>query len=204
MTPPVADAMLSRRRFLTGLAALVPAVGLQQGKQPSDSAIVDRLQDPELAGKSRGPITEYDNDPFIVGIERQLRCTCGCNLSVYTCRTTDFNCDISPAMHQRVIALAKEGKTAKQILAAFVAEDGEAVLMAPPKQGFYLAGYWVPRILVALVGALIVWVLVRRTRTAPAAVTVEAPNADAGPAESDAVSPEVTERLQDELGRLGR
>src|SRR4051794_6291308 len=32
-------------------------------------------------------------------LEHQIRCQCGCTLDVYTCRTTDFSCQVSPAMH---------------------------------------------------------------------------------------------------------
>ena len=29
-------------------------------------------------------------------LEHQIHCQCGCNLDVYTCRTTDFSCEVSP------------------------------------------------------------------------------------------------------------
>ena len=122
------------------------------------------LMDPERAGRLQSRVTKYENDPFVVDVEGRIRCTCGCNLSVYTCRTTDFTCTVSPAMHQRVIELVQQGKTAQQILDAFVAQYGESILMAPPRRGFNLLGYVVPGILITLVGGALAWVMVRKTR----------------------------------------
>jgi cytochrome c-type biogenesis protein CcmH len=164
-------------------AALVPAVlpdrGVAQSADPAavrlpqaDTAPVARLGDPLRAGRPRDPITDYENDPFIVGVESRLKCTCGCTLDVYTCRTTDFTCGVSPAMHRQVVALVEQGKTAQEILDAFVAEHGETILMAPKKEGFNLAAYFVPGVAVAGVGALLVFVLARRRRV-PAVAQVE-------------------------------
>lgn len=144
---------------LLGAVALVPLGAIAQ----QDSA-VGRLTDPALAGKPRSRVTDYENDPFVVGVEGQLRCTCGCNLSVYTCRTTDFTCETSPAMHRQVIELVEQGKTADEILGAFVAQHGETVLMAPPRRGFNLAGYLVPGLAILTAGALLLRRLVRETR----------------------------------------
>ncbi|MGD2135821.1 MAG: cytochrome c-type biogenesis protein CcmH [Gemmatimonadales bacterium] len=160
---------MTRRTFLRRgtLAAvalpLVPvsAVG-QEGRQPASAA--PRLYDPRRAGRPRERITDYENDPFIVRVESGLRCTCGCNLDIYTCRTTDFTCGVSPALHREIVAMVEEGKTAEEIVDAFVAEYGEMVLMAPKKEGFNLLGYFVPGAAIAAVGATLVWMLMRRSR----------------------------------------
>lgn len=77
-------------------------------------------------------------------LEHQLRCQCGCTLDVYTCRTTDFSCQVSPVMHRDVMALVEGGYPAREIIDAFVDTYGERVLMAPKKEGFNWAGYIVP------------------------------------------------------------
>lgn len=77
-------------------------------------------------------------------LEHQIRCQCGCTLDVYTCRTTDFSCQVSPAMHRDVMALVEGGYSAPEIIDAFVDTYGERVLMAPKKEGFNWAGYIVP------------------------------------------------------------
>ncbi len=163
-------------------------------------SLVGELMDPSRAGRPQTRVTKYENDPFVVGVEQQLRCTCGCNLSVYTCRTTDFTCETSPAMHRRVVELVDQQKSDQEILDAFVGQYGEAVLMAPPKRGFNLAGYLVPGVAITVVGAVLAWVIVRRTRMmAGAAVRAGTADATAGSAASDA--PEQA-RLRAELEKL--
>jgi cytochrome c-type biogenesis protein CcmH len=142
------------------------------------------------------PVTARDNDAAIQAIEKQIRCTCGCNLDVYTCRTTDFTCGTSPAMHRRVLALADQGRTAQQILDEFVKENGVAILMAPPKRGFNLAGYFVPSLVILAAGGLLV-LLLRRWSRAAAPPPAPAPLPPGTPA-----SPEELDRLRRELDRL--
>ena len=152
-----------------------------------------RLWDPTRAGRPLEPVTAADNEAAIQAIEKRLRCTCGCGLDVYTCRTTDFSCTTSPAMHRRVLAMVSQGMTGQQIVDAFVQENGVTVLMAPPKRGFNLAGYFTPGIVIVLAGVLLVLALRRWSR--PSAVAAPAP-AGAGPADA---SPEELERLEREL-----
>jgi cytochrome c-type biogenesis protein CcmH/NrfF len=155
--------VISRRQFL-GLAAVgaVPAVVRAQ-----DSAQADRLRDPYGVGQPRAPLTDLDNDPVVIAIERRLRCTCGCTLDIYTCRTTDFTCTFSPALHKEVMAMRTAGQEPEAIIDTFVAREGEAILMAPPAAGFNLAGYIVPG-LVMLTGALGLAAWVSRRRIAVA------------------------------------
>ncbi|HEV7389905.1 MAG TPA: cytochrome c-type biogenesis protein CcmH [Gemmatimonadaceae bacterium] len=104
-------------------------------------------------------------------LEHQLHCQCGCNLDVYTCRTTDFACSVSPAMHADVMGLVSGGHSAQEILAAFKAIYGEKVLMAPGKSGFNLLGYWMPFVALGA-GAIVVNALLKRWKTqAPVAAT---------------------------------
>jgi len=107
-------------------------------------------------------------------LEHQIRCQCGCTLDVYTCRTTDFSCQVSPAMHRDVMALVEGGYSAQEILDAFVDTYGERALMAPKKEGFNWAGYLVPFGALAA-GAAAVLVVLRRMqrRIAPAEVPVD-------------------------------
>jgi cytochrome c-type biogenesis protein CcmH len=149
--------------------------------------------EPWQAGKPRDRVTDRENDPFIVGIEEKLRCTCGCNLSVYTCRTTDFTCETSPAMHQQVASLADEARSAEEILAAFVSQYGETVLMAPPRRGFNLAAYFVPGLLILAAAGVLVRMLARQSRIAPP--VAQAPV-------SRHLAPADAARLRDELERL--
>jgi cytochrome c-type biogenesis protein CcmH len=99
-------------------------------------------------------------------VEHRIRCQCGCTLDVYTCRTTDFSCQVSPAMHRDILALAAGGYTAQEILDAFVGVYGERVLMAPPAEGFNLFG-WVAPFVALGVGGVTVAALLRSWRRAP-------------------------------------
>ncbi len=92
---------------------------------------------------------------------------CGCNLDIYTCRTTDFTCTYSPALHREIVALRGQGKTAEQIREDFVRQYGEQALMAPKAEGFNLAGYFVPGILMLFgIGLLSMWILRRQRQVA--------------------------------------
>jgi cytochrome c-type biogenesis protein CcmH len=96
-------------------------------------------------------------------LEHRLRCQCGCTLDVYTCRTTDFSCQVSPSMHRDVMALVAGGYDAQEIIDAFVGVYGERVLMAPSATGFNLLG-WIAPFAALGGGALLVAVLLRTWR----------------------------------------
>lgn len=173
----MSDPTISRRQFLgtiaTGLAAAaVPsallAQGVQQGGGQQISAATNMAMDDaryrpvSLPSKGSGPsMTAKQRDET----ERHIHCQCGCNLDVYTCRTTDFTCSVSPAMHRDVMSLVDGGYSAQEIINAFVHVYGEKVLMAPPKRGFDLTGYLTP--FAALGGgAALVVALLRKWRPA--------------------------------------
>ena len=199
-------ATLERRRFLAAVAAGATGVfaagpASAQDAQGADSAS-GRLFDPRAAGRPRDRAGEAENDPTIVAIEKQLKCTCGCNLDIFTCRTTDFSCTYSPALHKELVALRDEGRSPEQVIDAYLAEHGEEFRMAPKPRGFNLAGYLVPGILVLL--AAVALALVLRSRARP--VTVQGPSDAAGadrPTVPGATAEEL-ERLRQEVAGLDR
>ena len=180
---------MRRRAFLShaaSTAALLVAgdVGAQEQSTPGP-APAGTSQDPQESGSNLFPMdqaaaksvrrppkadarVQVDRDERDA-LERDLRCQCGCTLDVYTCRTTDFACQVSPAMHRDVIALVEGGYDAKEIVAAFVDTYGEQVLMAPTRSGFNLVGWLMPFTALAA-GAGVVAVLVRRWSRRAAAV----------------------------------
>ena len=190
--------ILSRREAVhVSLAALLPVSFMQEQGGDLD-ARSERLPYPGMAGASKERITDYENDPFIIGIEEQLRCTCGCNLDVYTCRTTDFTCATSPAMHRQVVQLIESGSTAQEVIDAFIAEYGELVLMAPKKEGFNIVGYVLPGMVITVVGAMMLWILSRKSRVARA----NNPVAGGALATDSDISAEDAKRLEAELADL--
>jgi len=187
------------RRGALGLAALGLGARRGNGQAPApDTATADRLYRPDLV-QQRGIATASDNDPVVKSLEHRLKCTCGCNLDIYTCRTTDFTCTYSPALHREVLDLRAAGKGPEQVVDAFVAKYGEQILMAPPPHGFNLAGYLVPGAAVAVAGSMLALILIRRGRRMAAVADAVQARGAATPAEP---SPEDRERLRDALSRV--
>jgi len=183
---------VSRRGFLgmgVGLIVLRPVQDSLAGR-----GTVGTLRDPTALGRPLAPTTPTDDASQIQAIELKLACNCGCTLDVFTCRTTDFSCTYSPKLHQEVLALRNQGLTAQQVLDAFVAKYGEKALMAPKPEGFNLAGYLVPGVVITAAGGVLAWLIGRR-RTVPAMRGPEAP----APMEA---SGEELERLKRELEQV--
>lgn len=187
--------MGGRREFLVGIGGLAAALvaraaGAQQGTAPGMDASAYRpvYRDPKPGAAPQLDVAQRD------ALEKQLKCQCPCILDVYTCRTTDFTCGISPAMHRDVLRLVEGGYTADEIKAAFVDTYGEVALTAPVKQGFNWAGYLVPSIVMAT-GALVLTMMLRRwTQRAAASAGAAGSGADA----------RVVDASDDEMARLQR
>ena len=135
-------------------------------------------------------------------LEHDIRCQCGCTLDVYTCRTTDFSCQVSPAMHRDVMALVEGGYGAQEIIDAFVDTYGERALMAPKKQGFNWAGYIVPFAAVGTGAAVLVGVIRRMQHRAAvvagsAGAPAQVPVALAGATEDEMARLEAAIRRDD-------
>jgi len=160
---------------------------------------VGALFNPDVAGRPRAPTLESDNDVVIRNTELKLQCTCGCTLDIFTCRTTDFTCTYSPALHREIVALFAEGKTSEAVIAAFVDKYGEKILMAPKPEGFNIAGYVVPGVAILTVGAIVAWIIRRRVqRSAERASDMAIARASDAPLGTDAE----LDRLKRELAEM--
>jgi cytochrome c-type biogenesis protein CcmH len=180
MTSEIRLAATSRRAFFARLAgasaagvALVRTAGAQQRGMMHDSSIVRRessnlfamdqsaartVQRPAKPGATPVLTVEQRDD-----LEHRIRCQCGCTLDVFVCRTTDFACQVSPAMHRDVMALVHGGYTAQEIIDQFVKVYGERALMAPTTEGFNLLG-WVAPFLALAGGAIAIAAVMRGWR----------------------------------------
>jgi cytochrome c-type biogenesis protein CcmH len=149
----------SRRDFLTRVATgsaallLTSNVGRAQQKKDvhemvmkdstnlfamdQDAALPVRLPPKANAAPS---MTDKERDE----LEHHIHCQCGCTLSVFICRTTDFSCQVSPAMHRDIVQLVHDGYGAQEIIDAFVNVYGERALMAPKTSGFNLVAWILP------------------------------------------------------------
>jgi cytochrome c-type biogenesis protein CcmH len=133
----------------------------------------------EPKANARASMTPQERDD----LEHRLKCQCGCVLDIFTCRTTDFSCTVSPAMHGDVLALVEGGYDEPEIMAAFQSVYGERVLMAPVKSGFNLLGWTMPFIALGT-GAVVVAALLRRWRSrAPAEIPATVPAAPSATSE---------------------
>jgi cytochrome c-type biogenesis protein CcmH len=200
---------LSRRGFLArlGAVALLPI----QGQDPlAGRGELGTLRDPAAAGRPRAPTEIADYDERIKAIEHRLACSCGCTLDIFTCRTTDFTCTYSPQLHREVVALDRAGKTAQEILDAFVEKYGEKALMAPKAEGFNLWGYLLPGSAILVAGGALVAVLSRRrvavagsggAGSAEPRPSVERPGSERKSTPAPA-SPEEMERLRRALAEV--
>ena len=160
--------MISRRGWLQSVAALgvAPAAIAQERQALTDTSNLFAMD--QAAARSvrlppkpgAGPSMTADERD---ALEHRIRCQCGCTLDVFTCRTTDFSCQVSPAMHRDIMALVSGGYSDREIIDAFVNVYGDQALMAPPKVGFNIVGYVLPGIAIA-VGAIVLAVVIRRWR----------------------------------------
>ena len=188
-----------RRRFLQHLSlGLLPVASLQSVQDSlAGRGATGTLRDPAAVGRPRQPTDAKENDAELQTIEQRLACTCGCTLDIFTCRTTDFTCTYSPALHREVVALRDEGKTGQEIIDAFVTRYGEKALMAPKPQGFNLWGYLLPGAAISAAALILVSVLRRREAVALAEGSDEGP-----PAPPVSASPEELERLRRALAEV--
>lgn len=189
----------TRRAWLAAAGALLvsrPAAA-QQRDSLGGRGEVGTLHYPTVVGRPADTARAGRNNAEIQALEKRLKCPCPCGLDVYTCRTTDFTCTYSPESHRQVVAMWDQGLTADQIIDAFVKEYGERALMAPPPRGFNLAGYLVPGALILLLGAVLTWVLVRKSRIGTAATA-------GGAAPSNVDAPLVGGATAEELAELER
>ena len=198
--------MITRRAFVSALAAggvatvvggrlaaqaaavqgapAAPAQGTTSNLFDMDQAAAKTVQRPPKPGATASMTADARDE-----LEHQLRCQCGCTLDVYTCRTTDFACQVSPAMHRDVMTLVEGGYSAQEILDAFVGTYGERALMSPKREGFNWAGYLVPFVALGA-GAVAVVAVLRGMQRAPVPVALAAQ------------SPVAREGSADELARL--
>ena len=160
----------SRRAFVMRAGAVVGGLGLlvrragAQEQQASTTNGGEEMTSDSYKPVSRPPkpgATPSMSKVELETFERQLACPCPCTLDIYTCRTTDFTCQVSPAMHRDVMRLIAGGYEAEEILEAFVSTYGEVALTAPKKEGFNWAGYLAPGIAMAT-GAVALTILLRK------------------------------------------
>jgi cytochrome c-type biogenesis protein CcmH len=163
----------SRREFLAatggGLVAMIATRRAVAQRAPAQTmsgpmsaeAYVAVARPPRAGASPQLSIEQRDS------LERHLKCQCGCPLDIYTCRTTDFACPVSPKVHADVEALIAGGYSEAEIRDAFVAAYGERVLTAPKPQGFNLLAYVAPFVALGVGAGLAAWLIRQWRRPVP-------------------------------------
>lgn len=192
----------SRRAFVMRAGAVVGGLGLlvrragAQEQQASTTNGGEEMTSDSYKPVSRPPkpgATPSMSKVELETFERQLACPCPCTLDIYTCRTTDFSCGISPAVHGDIQRLVDGGYTATEIMEVLTGTYGDFILNSPRKEGFSLAAWFAPFAAVAVgavgIGAMLrSWRLNAKTADAArvaraAAQPANAPSVDATPEE---------------------
>jgi len=100
---------------------------------------------------------------------KSLLCDCGCNPQAIK----DCACGRADELRGALAKDAASGKTGDEIVAAYVAQHGTKILVAPPASGFNLIAWTGPAIGV-LAATLMIAFMLRRWRRASAELSQEA------------------------------
>lgn len=134
--------------------------------------------------------------PTLAEVENEVYCpTCKTLLAI-------SNAPVADRMRAFIVQWIADGDTKSEIKAKLVAQFGEAVLAAPPKEGFNLLAWVLPFAGLGIAGAAIAFLAVRWTR---------ASGAKGGPGAAEAalnggrrLDPDLERRLDEELARFDR
>jgi cytochrome c-type biogenesis protein CcmH len=138
------------------------AAASQSATAPGGEAMTADSYKPVVRPAKPNAVKQMD-EKQLEAFERNLACPCPCTLDIYTCRTTDFNCGISPAVHGDIQRLVEGGYSGDEIMAAMTQTYGDFILMQPRKQGFNLLAWFAPFAAIAL-GAVAIGALLRGWR----------------------------------------
>jgi hypothetical protein len=125
-----------------------------------------------------------------IAVRKDIMCTCGCRRSLEKCGMA--NCHGEAAQMAQLRRYIAEGKSHDEILAAFVSDGGEHMLMAPIDRGFNRLAWMLPYVLAAA-GLITIIVNARRWSHQPT------PASSGSAVASD---PALEARLDDELRDL--
>jgi len=89
-------------------------------------------------------------------VEKNLMCTCGCTMPLYTCVH-----QTAEDMRSEIQRMIDQGMSKDQIIASYVSRYGEKILSAPTKKGFNLVA-WVTPFLALFIVAGFLYKAVRR------------------------------------------
>ena len=96
------------------------------------------------------------NAQTVSDISKQLICQCGCGRLL-----NSHVCDTQEAMVTLIEQKLAQGQSEEEIIQFFVAQYGEQVLAAPPKQGFNLM-VWITPFAALLFGGGVIYIVLKK------------------------------------------
>lgn len=121
-----------------------------------------------LAALSMAQVSSELSTPDIRRVGSRLACLCkSCKNSVGDCPM--LACHYAKPAREKIRDAQAAGKTDDQIVASFVAEQGNEALVVPPNEGFSRLAWWMPPVMIGFGLALIYW-FVRRMQKPGSAV----------------------------------
>lgn len=105
--------------------------------------------------------TELDSPP-VNRIAARLKCSCGCQQTMACVMPP--GCPICKMNKAKILGMQKSGMTDKEILDAYVAENGKDILVIPPGAG----GFAGPYIALGLGFLVVLWTIRRYMHKTPA------------------------------------
>lgn len=148
-----------------------------------------------LAAALLAPVAAQASEerPTLAEIEAEVYCpTCKTLLSL-------SNAPVAERMRDFIRERIAAGDTKSEIKAALVADFGEAVLAAPPKEGFNLLAWVLPFVGVAVAGSVVGVLVVRWRRSSRAR---EEAGSERSGTSAETLDPELERRLDEELARF--
>jgi cytochrome c-type biogenesis protein CcmH len=135
---------------------------------------------------------EDDETPTLAELEKRYICP--------TCQTTLelSNAPVAERMRAFIRERIAAGDSRSEIDEALVADFGEEVLAAPPKEGFNLLAWVLPLLGGALAIGALAFALVRWSRTRPEPELPEPGSTNGGPP----LDPELERKVDEELARF--
>jgi cytochrome c-type biogenesis protein CcmH/NrfF len=114
-------------------------------------------------------IADIEN-PKVDGVAEKMNCSCGCKLNM-ACRMEPWPCQVCRKNKIKIAAMQASGKSDKEILDQFVAENGKDVLVVPPG----IIGSALSYSALAIGLAMVIWIIrrYRRPMATPAGSEVD-------------------------------
>lgn len=123
----------------------------------------------------------------VLRVAHHLACQCGCSDTVATCAMLE--CHFSKPAKERIAKLQAAGISDQAIIDQFIAEYGQGIYRGDPN-----AWGWIVPYVMAGIGLLVVWLVIRRYRKPPAA-----PEPD--PMADDPALAKYNEQIEKDLAR---